>query len=69
MQGQTTKKVELTIEVSENNHWSIERIAAELAAGYTGKIELNCFKGGVAAINKFESIKPPNHDQKKEGSK
>ena len=43
------------------NHleWLFEFIEKLTVDGYTGKIEVSFFKGGIAVVNKFESIKPP----------
>lgn len=38
--------------------WIIELIETLCSSGYTGKIEINFFKGGITNVNKFESIKP-----------
>jgi len=38
--------------------WLINFIKELVHSEYTGKIEINFFKGGITNINKFESIKP-----------
>lgn len=44
--------------MNKENTWAFELVAKLLDEGYTGKVEFNCFKGGVSNVNKFESIKP-----------
>jgi hypothetical protein len=39
--------------------WIFTFIKDLIASEFTGKIEINFFKGGVGNINKSESIKPP----------
>jgi len=38
--------------------WVIDMIKKLSGEGYTGKVEVNFFEGGVSNINKTESIKP-----------
>ena len=38
--------------------WVVNLIRELASGGYTGKLEVNFFKGGVSNINKTESIKP-----------
>jgi hypothetical protein len=39
--------------------WILDVLTRLVNDGYTGKIEINFFKGGISNINKFESIKVP----------
>ncbi len=39
--------------------WVYKLIKKLSEEGYTGKIEINFFQGGVSNVNKFESIKAP----------
>lgn len=43
----------------KNLEWLIELIKTLMKSGFTGKIEVNFFKGGIANANKLESIRPP----------
>ena len=38
--------------------WVFDLLTKLVVEEYTGKIEINFFKGGVTNVNKFESIKP-----------
>lgn len=38
--------------------WTVQTIVNLSQSGYTGKIELNFFQGGVTGVNFSQSIKP-----------
>lgn len=43
--------------------WVLERVRQEkLPKRFTGRIEVNCFEGGVSNVNILRSFKAPNHD-------
>lgn len=39
--------------------WIIDIIQLAIKEGFTGNIQINFFRGGIANITKTESIKPP----------
>jgi hypothetical protein len=39
--------------------WVINLIQQLSSSNFTGSIEIHFFKGGIATINKHESLKPP----------
>jgi len=39
--------------------WALRLVAAILAEGYTGIIEVHCCQGGVSMVKKPEVLKPP----------
>ncbi len=50
----------------KNFEWTIKLIQELAESQYTGKIEINFFKGGITNVNRFESIKPPKSLETKE---
>jgi len=38
--------------------WTVQTINSLVNVGYTGKIELNFFQGGVTGVNFSQSVKP-----------
>jgi hypothetical protein len=42
--------------------WIVEFIYTLIRQGYTGKVEINFFSGGISNVNKFESFKPPKDE-------
>jgi hypothetical protein len=39
--------------------WVIQLLIKLAEEGYTGKVEVNFYSGGVSNVNKFESISKP----------
>ena len=56
--GDSGKEINLSLLFLNKNQWMFELVGNLLKDGYTGKIEINCFQGGVSNVNKTESIKP-----------
>jgi hypothetical protein len=44
--------------MSPATEWTIATLTSLSQVGYTGKIELNYFKGGITGVNFSQSIKP-----------
>jgi hypothetical protein len=45
--------------------WLYDLIADLRKRRFTGNLRINFFKGGIANVNKEESIKPPDEEAKK----
>jgi hypothetical protein len=43
-------------------NWVIDTIKRMCAEGFTGRIEINFYCGGITNINKIESIVPPKNE-------
>jgi hypothetical protein len=43
--------------------WAIEMIKGLVSGGFTGRIEINFYCGGITNINKIESFQPPKGER------